>query len=108
MSKIKVYIAGPLTGGGISQNVRNAMWTMDALLSLGYVPFCPHLLYWQNMAYYRAPQSWLDYDFEWLKVCDALYRMPGDSSGSDKEVEYAKTLGIPVFYSTEELNKWKP
>jgi hypothetical protein len=45
----------------------------------------------------------LDYDLNWLAKCDAVLRLPGASSGADREVEYAQKLGIPVFYSIEEI-----
>lgn len=105
MSKaIKVYVAGPLTGNP-NKNVHNAMTVTDNLMQMGFIPFCPHLLYFQNAVYWRSYEFWLDYDMEWLKVCDAVFRMPGDSPGSDKEVELAKSLNIPVYYSFEELQK---
>lgn len=104
--RTKVYIAGPLTNGNMSQNVHNAMKVMDDLLQKGYAPFCPHLFYWQNLAFYRAPQFWLEYDFEWLKVCDALLRIPGYSPGSEEEEKKAIEFGIPVFRTIEELEQW--
>jgi len=69
----------------------------------GFIPFCPHLLYFQNAVYWRSYEFWLDYDFEWLKVCDCVLRIPGDSFGSDKEVALAIELNIPVYYSMIEL-----
>jgi len=33
-------------------------------------------------------------------------RLPGKSDGADKEVELAKTLGKPIFYSIEELTEF--
>lgn len=50
--------------------------------------------------------KWLDWCFEMLEGCQALLRLPGESSGADREVAIAKQLGIPVFYSVEELYKW--
>lgn len=32
-------------------------------------------------------------------------RLPGESSGADREEEFARKLGIPVFYSISELIK---
>jgi len=42
----------------------------------------------------------------WLNVCDGLYRMSGDSPGSDVEVSQAKENGIPVFHDFYELNAY--
>jgi len=44
-------------------------------------------------------QFWLDQDMEWLRVCDAVFRIFGESSGADKEVKEAERLGMPVYYS---------
>lgn len=35
--------------------------------------------------------------------CDAILRVPGQSKGADQDVQLAKELGIPVYYSLEEL-----
>jgi hypothetical protein len=108
MRKIRVYVAGPLTAGGadnISLNIRTAMEITDKLLNKGFIPFCPHLLFFQHCAFWRSYQAWLDYDMEWLQQCDAVLRIKGESAGSDKEVELAKSLGIPVFYSFNDLEK---
>jgi hypothetical protein len=42
-------------------------------------------------------------DFEWLKCCDAVLRLPGESTGADREVALAKELGIPVYYSIADI-----
>lgn len=51
---------------------------------------------------------WYQYDFEWLEKCDAVYRLPGESVGADKEVERAKELGKPVFHSFKEVVNAQP
>jgi hypothetical protein len=44
----------------------------------------------------RPYQEWLDYDMDWLEVCDFVFRIPGESAGSDAETERAIDLGMPV------------
>ncbi len=39
----------------------------------------------------------------WLECCDALLRLDGLSKGADAEVRYAKHIGIPVYFSLEEI-----
>lgn len=102
---IKVYIAGPLTSGNVNQNLEHAMTVCDTFLNKGFVPYCPHLNYFMHLKYWRSYQAWLDYDMEWLKVCDVLFRIEGFSPGADKEVEYAKSLGIPVYTSLYDLEE---
>jgi hypothetical protein len=36
-------------------------------------------------------------------ACSAPRRLPGESSGADKEVELAKPLGLAVYYELEDF-----
>lgn len=38
-----------------------------------------------------------------LQHCDAVLRLPGDSTGADEDVRTAERLGLPVYYSAEEI-----
>ena len=106
MTKKKIYIAGPYSTGDVAINVRKAMDAWEELFNLGYAPFIPHTSHFIHMVHEHPYLEWLDYDNEWVPVCNVLLRIPGKSSGADKEVELAKSLGIPVFYSIEELHKY--
>ena len=100
---MRVYIAGPYSKGDVILNIREAIYAADWLLAGGHVPFVPHLTgFWHAIAP-KPYESWLAYDMEWLKVCDAVLRLPGESSGADKEVAEARRLGVPVFESVPEL-----
>lgn len=101
----KVYIAGPYSKGDVGENVKNAMDVCSELINMGYAPFCPHLYHFAHIHYPQNYQTWLDIDIQFLKVCDALIRIPGDSPGSDKEIEIAENLGIPVYYSIKQLHE---
>jgi hypothetical protein len=99
----RVYVAGPYSRGDIVLNIREALFHADWLMAAGYIPFVPHLTGFWHLCFPRAYESWLAYDMEWLRVCDALLRMSGESPGADREVAEAQRLGIPVFYSVPEL-----
>ena len=101
--KPKVYIAGPYTRGDVALNVRTAILAGGELMALGYVPFVPHLTHFFHLLVPNDYESWLAYDNEWLPCCDVVLRLPGESSGANKEVALALSLGIPVCYSVEEL-----
>ena len=101
---MKVYIAAPYTKGDIGQNVKNVIDCADQLCQLGYTPYIPHLTHFWHIVSPKPVSFWYQYDLIWLDFCDALLRLPGESSGADKEVEYAKEHCIPVYYSVEELN----
>jgi hypothetical protein len=38
-----------------------------------------------------------------LQHCDAVLRLPGDSSGADTDVAIARERGIPVYYDIAEV-----
>jgi hypothetical protein len=98
-----VYVAGPYSSGDTVLNVRNAVMAADELIKIGFIPYIPHLTMFYHFMLPHEYQFWLDYDIQWLDRCDALLRLLGDSSGADKEVDHALKMGIPVFYSVEEL-----
>jgi len=99
----KVYIASPYTLGDVAVNVKFQMDTFDELVDLGFAPFVPLYSHFQHMMHPRPYEDWVRLDFEWINVCDCLLRLGGESKGADTEVEYAKKLGIPVYYSIKEL-----
>lgn len=102
---IKVYIAGPISKGNPYDNVYKAKLVWKRLMEADFIPFLPHLsayLETSGVASLTHAQ-WLAYDFEWIEVCDCLYRMPGESTGADAEVEHAKFCGIPVYTNLDDL-----
>ncbi len=42
-----------------------------------------------------------------IQRCDAVLRIPGESRGADMDVAHAKSLGLRVFYSLEEIPEAK-
>ncbi len=107
MSRI-VYIAAPYSLGDTAQNIKNVLDAADALVELGYIPFIPHLCHFWHIHSQKPQSFWLGYGLVFLSLCDAVLRLPGKSDGADNEVAEAKTcLGIPVFYSLEEVANWK-
>lgn len=106
----RIYVAGPI--GALDEHrpakLRAAIDAGAALLLAGHAPFVPHL--WaaamqdrevtaDALAHY---ETWMEYDFAMLEVCDAVLRIPGHSPGADREVARAMQLGLPVYYSVEE------
>lgn len=92
-----VYVAGPYTHGDTAANVRIAIQVADKLLSMGHFPFVPHLTHFWHFYNHREYEEWLRYDMEWLKQCDAVYRIEGLSSGADRECAKARELGKPIY-----------
>jgi hypothetical protein len=50
--------------------------------------------------------QWLAMDIEIINRCDAVLRLPGESTGADAEVAFAESMGIPVFHDIEEVIRW--
>ena len=99
----KIYIAGPYTNGDTEQNVHNAMDAANEVINAGLVPFVPHLTHYLHERHPHPYETWIAIDLAFLMDCDVLLRLPGESPGADREVEYANAWGIPVFYSMESL-----
>lgn len=99
---MKIYIAAPYAGNE-DKNVIFACDVADAVSRLGHHPFTPHLtMYWHREPR-RTREFWLEQDMVWLRLCDAVLRVGGDSPGADAEVVSAKLLGIPVYYSIDAI-----
>jgi hypothetical protein len=82
---------------------RNAILAAEKLRNYGHLPFVPHLSLLWDLVCPSPYKEWIAYDMAWLKECDAILRLPGESPGADREVNLAITLGIPVYNSIEEI-----
>lgn len=103
MNRLKVYIASPYTVGDVGVNVKRQIDTAHELLDKGFSPYAPLLAHFLHIARPRAYDEWVLLDDEWLEVCDAVLRLPGESKGADREVALAKELSIPIFTTIEAL-----
>lgn len=105
---IAVYIASPYTKGDVAVNVRESLLAADQLLELGYAPYPPLYSHFWHFLSPKPYETWTMLDMEWVKRCDCVLRLPGESSGADAEVNLAKANNIPVFSSIEILDQyWK-
>lgn len=101
-----VYIASPYTGDEERNTVFQIM-VANKLVRLGFIPVWPLASHYWHLQYPHDYEYWMYLDFEYIKRCDALLRMGGKSAGADREVEFAQSLGIPVFYNYTDLVSWK-
>jgi len=99
--QFKVYVAGPITKGDVFDHCGRAMRVGTAIMLAGLVPFVPHTSAIWAMVSNIGYEQWMRWDFAWIRTCHAMVRLPGESSGSDRETELASELGIPVFYLDE-------
>jgi len=98
-----VYIAAPYTIPDPVENTHKAIEMANKLILEGIFPIVPHLtLLWHAVTPFSS-KFWYDYTLELMKRCDAVLRIPGESAGADLEIKTAQKLGMPVYYSVEEL-----
>ena len=104
---IYVFISGPYTNPDPWTNTVKAISVGEEVMKVeGFTVYVPHLNhYWEWYHFQHSYEWWLAYDLEWLKKCDCLLRIPGESSGADREEEYALQYSIPVFNSIDELRE---
>lgn len=95
-----VYLAGPYSLDP-EQCTDAAIAVHVELLDAGYPSICPHLSHFSHVRHPRDYEDWMWLDFELIRKCDVLLRLPGPSSGADREVIFAEGLGIPVLLAAD-------
>ncbi|WP_193752199.1 MULTISPECIES: DUF4406 domain-containing protein [Microbacterium] len=109
-----ILIAGPYRSGTngdpalISRNLARLEEASGPIFRLGHVPMIGE---WVALPILRtldeADAEGGDVMYETahrlLQHCDAVLRLPGESSGADKDVEIALDRGLPVYRSLEEI-----
>ena len=102
-----VYVAGPYTLNDPVANTHNTIKMASTIYDSGLaVPLVPHLSLLWHLVDPRPVEFWYEYDLHLLARCDALFRLPGKSSGADAEVIECGRLGLPVLRSMPELRAW--
>jgi hypothetical protein len=113
MARLIIYIAAPYSNGTldsgltpeeiINQNVEESMRIGDKLMDAGFSVFLGNLYHFWHKGSPRSYEAWFDIIVAHLPTSSAVLRIPGKSSGADREVAMANELGIPVFYDIESL-----
>ena len=101
--RLRVYLAGPISQGDVLENVTNAIKLGKRMVKDGLAPYIPHFDSYMFPGNDISWNAFLEWDLEWLPLCEAVFRITGESEGADKEVEVARELSIPVFYSYSQL-----
>lgn len=105
---MRVYIAGPMSKGLWENNTRQAVDAAAILLKNDFEPFIPHLYTLVSLVHGDIHyERWMAMDFAYIRVCDAVLRLSGESAGADREVTYAGTRNIPVFTNLADLFTWR-
>lgn len=100
-----IYVAGPFRGN-ILHNVRRAIECGQRLRSYGADVCIPHLSFAEDLVCPHPDDYWLDVTMRQCVRCDAIYRLDGESSGSDAEVAAMVRLGRPVLYTDAAAADW--
>lgn len=109
MRALSVYVAGPLYGSGelipnIEEAVHLGSYIEDEAREAGLELFClvPHAVcmtqQFVSPRSHVAAQAWDDH---WLRKCDALVYIPGESAGTRHERALALEFGLPTFRCDE-------
>ena len=99
---MRIYIIGKYSGKTkkeVEENIALAETYANYLLDEGYIVFCPHLFHYIDRLCNRPKSFWLKQGKEWLKVCDAVFFLPGweESEGAKEEYKLAKELGLKII-----------
>ena len=112
---ILAYLAGPITAGDQFANVSRAISVREKLkvATPEVAVYVPHRCALDAMIH-PAPNDpklqrehyeyFMKEDFEFIRRSTCLIRLPGKSSGSDREVAFASgVVSIPVFHGYKEF-----
>ena len=111
---IKVYVAGAISNPDslkFLDNIRKGQRASTELLLKGYAPFCPFLDYQFFLQLRDSEKITIEqiqaYSRVFLEVCNAVLVLPNwqGSLGTQKEIQHATHLGIPVFYDIKSLKQ---
>lgn len=106
---IRVFVSGPYTAPTrreVEENVWTAIRAMHRLMDHGFAPLVPHLAHYAELRRPRPYEQWMALCFAWIPQAQAMFRLPSESPGADREVELARAIGIPVFESEDALLVW--
>lgn len=109
---IKIYVAhsyGRRRGESLEtlqRNVNESIRFGLALIKLGHNPFIPNLYHYVHLMADGSitEDTFIDLMTEWVKQCDAILVASELTHGVRIEIGVAKEMGIPIYYSLEELS----
>lgn len=114
MRTLRVYVAGKLNDSDAVKYLRNChrmILVAESVRRQGFSVYIPCLDFLMGMVFGDwSYEDYFDNSQPWLEVSDAVVVCPDgweDSDGTKKEIATAERLDIPVFFSTEDLVKWR-
>ena len=106
----RVYVAGKLNDDacGYIKNLHKMIDTARKIRKLGFAVYVPCNDFMEGLVDGNFKYSdYFDNSQAWLDASDAVFLTPGweTSLGTLKEIERAKSRGIPIFSNLEKLVK---
>lgn len=112
-----ILIAGPYRSGTndnpekMAANLRRLEEASWPLFQAGHLPMIGEwvaLPVWRSAGGAKLGDAIYDRIFyptaeRLLQICDAVLRLPGESTGADNDVRLARERGLPVYYRLEEV-----
>ena len=108
----RIYTAGAMSDPNCLQfleNLRRGIRVSAELVLLGFHPFSPFIDFQFFLALRNDEEITMEmiqaYSMAWLEVSQVVLVLPGyeKSQGTLAEIDKAIELGIPIYYSMEEL-----
>ena len=94
----KIFVISSYKSENTKNNIKTQIKVTDMLMNNGLTPFVP-LFYNFKKVNNINNIDWMDIDFESILLCcDCLLRLKDEYIDIEREKEYAKTLGIPIFF----------
>ena len=112
MDRFFIYLAGPMALGYLDGLIHAAEATQRLWEEKRQIAYSPYGMLFHNMRFgnpgMATPgtpdyEEMMEYCFETILRCGAILRLPGKSSGADREVEFARDNNIPVYISVDQV-----
>jgi hypothetical protein len=112
--RLTVYVAGAYSANNVMDvlhNMRKGIQWSTTVLKAGMAPFSPWLDYHYVLmddTKTLSVNDFYEYSMEWLTRSDVMFVTPEfeNSKGTLAEIQKAKELDIPIFYTFDELLKY--
>lgn len=102
--KKRIYLAGPYSADNVMDvlhNIGRGIKVAAKILKDGDYPFVPWIDFHFALQDQSIPkQAFYEYSLAWMEVADEVWVLPNseNSVGTQKEIERAKELNIPIKY----------
>lgn len=107
---LKVYVAGAYSANNIMDvfsNMRRGQHVAYKVIKAGMAPFVPWFDYQFSLIGPMEIKEYYEYSIAFEKCCDCVLVIRENlegSNGTAREIEIAKSMGLPIFYiDAEEL-----